>query len=261
VNSENELPHQRDARQQPTSFLKPLKPSVLFVAVFFIVLMAGTGGYLLGMRNNQSFPPSQPSPSPQARRTFQNVQRNSFQPSPTIVVQSSVFTPSPISTQTTVPMNWKTYTNNEFGISFNYPTDWGVSLPYRYESSTQPGLIADIAMGQTNVGSAIYVFIFSGDVDVEAFIKDVFKIKGHENNTSLSKRIINTSSYSVTEYIVTTKYNLPTISPLLSKLPTPKPVRYIAIEKPAAPVKYLFYNILATDQIFDDITSSFKFTQ
>jgi hypothetical protein len=108
MRNENDVSHQPHPVQQ--------KQLALFAGVLLAVLMAGTGGYLLGMRNSQSISPSQPSP--------------------TITAQTSMSTPSPISTQAIAAMNWKTYTNAQWGLSFKYPETW---FPQEVPKSSQRG--------------------------------------------------------------------------------------------------------------------------
>jgi hypothetical protein len=49
-----------------------------------------------------------------------------------------------------ITADWKTYINDEFGTSFNYPNGWIVMPPHRYHSRVRPGMIADVAMGPRN---------------------------------------------------------------------------------------------------------------
>jgi hypothetical protein len=54
MKSKNDLPHQPDTFQQPPRSFKPRKPLALFAAFFLNALVAGMGGYLLGIRTNQT---------------------------------------------------------------------------------------------------------------------------------------------------------------------------------------------------------------
>jgi hypothetical protein len=63
--SNTDAPQQADtAQQQPSHSFKPRKLLALIAAVLFSAIMAGTGGYLLGMRNTQSIPMLAPTPTP-----------------------------------------------------------------------------------------------------------------------------------------------------------------------------------------------------
>jgi hypothetical protein len=86
-----------------------------------IVLILGVGItviYWLGIREKQSIYLSQPTPSSQA----QTITRFS----PTIVQRSPTFLPSSIG-QTASNANWKTYTFNKYGFSFDYPSKYSVT--------------------------------------------------------------------------------------------------------------------------------------
>jgi hypothetical protein len=105
-------------------------------AVLLIVLVAGTGGYLLLMRANQNAP--------------QNTQVIPFQPSPTLLVQfqrslqATWSAPVPTSTQISVTPIYKLYRNERLGFEFNYlegfelmeETADKVSFGYIYPSLT-----------------------------------------------------------------------------------------------------------------------------
>jgi hypothetical protein len=82
MSTDNDLPHLSDTlQQQPPRSFKPLKPHALLAAGLLIALVAGVGGYLLGIRANQNAPQSAP--------------KVSFRPSPTGAAQTSMFAPSP----------------------------------------------------------------------------------------------------------------------------------------------------------------------
>jgi hypothetical protein len=133
--SDTDLPAQpHTVQQQSLRYFKLLKPLALLATVFLIALMAGTGGYLLGMRNTQSTPPSQPSPSPQLTMTTL--------PLPTIA-QPLLSNPLPLNrrwvkdgdllevleTDSKGP-DWRysgskiRYTSPSLGVSFTYFTDY-----------------------------------------------------------------------------------------------------------------------------------------
>jgi hypothetical protein len=113
MSSDTDLPHEQDSIQQkpPYSF-KPRKLLALLAAVLLSALLARTVGYILGIRAGQKSEfISQAGPI--ATTT----------PTPTVPLTAPVLpTQIPILTA-----NWKTYTDEEFGISFNYPKDWDVS--------------------------------------------------------------------------------------------------------------------------------------
>jgi hypothetical protein len=94
VNTDNGLSNQPHPTQQ--------KPLALLATVLFIALVAGTSGYLLGIRNNQPAPQSQPLPLPRAAIITQI--------SATITLSSPIITEQPASSL--IPdefVNWKTH--------------------------------------------------------------------------------------------------------------------------------------------------------
>jgi hypothetical protein len=134
--------HQPDTLQQPPRSFKPRKLLALITAVLLSALVAGIGGYFLGIRKNQYAPLSQPSPSPQPAMVTQI---------PATIAQSSYnqFTPflSPLPTSPLIAeipnciltghdaetTNWKTYTNTKYYYSFKYPT--GANTVFNYKSN------------------------------------------------------------------------------------------------------------------------------
>jgi hypothetical protein len=83
------------------------------IDIIITAIFTGIIGYLLGIRTYQNTP--------------QNARRVYIQPSPTSAIQSTVFPSLPSSAQTIVTMSWKEwkmYTDEELGLSFNYPNDW-----------------------------------------------------------------------------------------------------------------------------------------
>jgi hypothetical protein len=105
MSSDTDSPYKPDTIQQPRSF-KPRRPLKLLAVALFIVVVAGTGGYLLGASNKQlDFPP-------QLGITIMQ--------SPPITTQQP--TSSPISDGF---VNWKIY-RSYFGYSIKYPA--GIEL-------------------------------------------------------------------------------------------------------------------------------------
>jgi hypothetical protein len=116
MNSDSNLLHQSNPIQQkPARSFKALKPVAILIIIPLIATVASTGGYLLGIKTHQYTP--------------QSDQRAYIQPSPTNEVQSTVFPSLPYSAKTIINMRWKEwkmYTDEELGLSFNYPNDWEV---------------------------------------------------------------------------------------------------------------------------------------
>jgi hypothetical protein len=104
--SDTDLPHQSDTFQQPSRSFKLIKLLVLLGTVSLITIVAGVSWYLLGMKNGQSTPTLQLSPSPNPTLSFPLL--------PTIEDQSQ----SPATT------HWKTYINAQWGLFFKYPETW-----------------------------------------------------------------------------------------------------------------------------------------
>jgi flagellar basal body-associated protein FliL len=100
MTSDTDLPQQADTLQQPRSF-KPRKLLVFIAIVLFIALVAGTGGYLLGIRKGQkSEIISQSAPISTITST-------------TVIITPTVSPTVPV-VPTQIPAlttNWKTYTN------------------------------------------------------------------------------------------------------------------------------------------------------
>lgn len=211
------------------------------VAIVITALIAGTSGYLLGTRTNQN-----------ASQTTQIVP---LLPSPTVRAQSTVSSPSPVPSTT----NWKTYVNDEFRISFNYPDDWVVMSPHRYDSRVGTGRIAAFPMGRGNGSRNIYGYLFADKEGVEDYFKYTFK--GSQERLSFSKRESNHSPYYITEYIITDYYRpyAKLITPPITPTSNTK-AHFIGIEKSGKVEQFLFVNISTFDQIFYDIAFSFRFT-
>jgi hypothetical protein len=123
-----DLPDQPDTCQQqaPRSF-KALKLLALIAAILLSALVAGIGGYWLGIRIGQkSEIISQPAPI--ATTT----------PTTTITATPTVSPTIPIlpTQMPTLTENWKTYTNARWGLSFKYPETW---FPQEVPESSQRG--------------------------------------------------------------------------------------------------------------------------
>jgi hypothetical protein len=105
--NENDLSHQPDTFQQqaPRSF-KQRKPFKILAATLFIVLVAITGGYLLGSRNNWSTSLSQPS--------------STTIPSSSTPVLSKSLAP------TIEAVSWKTYIDTKQKYLIKYPSEWSI---------------------------------------------------------------------------------------------------------------------------------------
>jgi hypothetical protein len=105
------------------------------IAIVITALVAGAGGYLLGIRNKQSVPPSQSSPSPQATMITQ-ISATIIQPSNPS--QSTKSFPTP--TQFNPPASWRVY-KSEFGYQYSYPSAWHHYPEFNAPSSgvTAPG--------------------------------------------------------------------------------------------------------------------------
>jgi hypothetical protein len=112
MTSDADLSHPPDTLKQPPRSFKPRKPLTLFAAVLFSALVAGTGGYLLGMNTSQRIP--------------QSTQKVSFQPSPVTRVQPFMPTTSLISPKIVPTDTWKIYTNERLGFEFKYPEPYSV---------------------------------------------------------------------------------------------------------------------------------------
>jgi hypothetical protein len=113
MNSDNDsVPQSHPIQQKPAKFFRSLKRIRLLAVVLFVGALSGVGGYSPGIRNNQSVPLSQTSPSQQATIST-NISPTITQP--TNNQPTSVFDPN--------IANWKTYINSELGVSFSYPSD------------------------------------------------------------------------------------------------------------------------------------------
>jgi hypothetical protein len=124
MTSDTDLPMQPDTLQQPGSF-KSLKPRTLIVAILLSALVAGICGYLLGRRNTQAIPISQPS-SPQPTGMSQSVQRVSVHLPPTTIPSSTpVISPLPVTP------GWKLlqFQSQEMHFTLQYPSNLSLENP------------------------------------------------------------------------------------------------------------------------------------
>jgi hypothetical protein len=112
--SNTDLPQQSETSQQQLRALKSRKPPALIVAILLTAIVAGTGGYLLGSRNTQSVPLSQPLPL--STRTPQSIAGKSV-PSPRLGLLTTPRAPSEV-------VRWITYTDATLGATFEYPSTW-----------------------------------------------------------------------------------------------------------------------------------------
>jgi hypothetical protein len=110
-NAENAL-HQSQ-QQKPIPFLKSLKPRAIIVTALLSAIVAGSGGYWLGIRTGLSEPAT----------VYQ---------SPTTVQVSlpPVLSISPA--QATATVSWKTYTNEYYGYRAKYPQEFTIEQVGNY---------------------------------------------------------------------------------------------------------------------------------
>jgi hypothetical protein len=157
VNSDNNLLHQpQPINQKPNSSFKSLKQLALLAASLFIAVVAGTGGYWLGIRTGHK-------------------SEIISQPALIAITTPTIFkaTPTPTVSLTTIPVmpteipaltaNWKTYTNAKWGVSFKYPETW---FPQEAPPSSQrEGAVDFFPNGVTpdpgGGGETGYNFVFS----------------------------------------------------------------------------------------------------
>jgi hypothetical protein len=122
-NAEDILPQPQSAQQKLSNSSNLLEPLTIIVAVLLIALIAGTSGYLLGIRNEQSILPSQPikiTHTPAA--ITQPSTTPALHPTPEVTEASPRVAPT---TDPSLTANWKMYVNDEIGISFKYPPSFG----------------------------------------------------------------------------------------------------------------------------------------
>jgi hypothetical protein len=106
-------------------FFRPTWVKVLIVAILVLVV-GSTVIYSLGTRKNQPNAFSQPTPSSQA------LTGTRFSPT---IVQPSLISFPPGSEQVDSTTIRKTYTNDLYHYSFQYPNDWGITDSTFYSPS------------------------------------------------------------------------------------------------------------------------------
>lgn len=154
MNNDNDSLHQANSRQQTSRSFKSVKQFILISAFLLTALVAGTGGYLLGIRTNQNAPLSD--------------QSISLQPSPIIKTQPDLTTtPSstPFPSISPVPtpseaVRWITCTDATMGAIFEYPATWELTDKFIHNSITGTGTDYTIVFNDTTVpGNQINIFI------------------------------------------------------------------------------------------------------
>lgn len=137
--------------------------TAVYVIVGLVMLVAVAGGaYFLGSRNNQVTPQYQQSgstPTPVASQPVLPTQSNTTK-------QDS-----------TVPADWKVYTNQKYNYSVKYPSTLDATEETPYSAlfnviQTKPGptgfptfYVSVIPDGSTNKDSTIYNFVYQEDRD------------------------------------------------------------------------------------------------
>jgi hypothetical protein len=148
MNSDEDLLHQPDTKQKQSSIsFKSRKQLGILTFVLIIVVVVGTGGYLLGMSNTHSVPLSQPSLLSQAKISATIAQPPSHQSISTLNKTSrlstfpSAFPTHPLTVDRNLictladhdsgAVNWKTYTNTKYHYSFKYPPEANMFFNYK----------------------------------------------------------------------------------------------------------------------------------
>ncbi len=118
---------------------KSLKPLTLLAASLFIGVVAGAGGYWLGIRTGQkSEIISQPAPIATTTPTTTVIAT----PTPTVSLTTAPVLPTQIPLLTA---NWKTYINARLGLSFKYPETW---FPQEVPNCCPPGATIKFYLGK-----------------------------------------------------------------------------------------------------------------
>lgn len=131
MNRDNDLLHQlHSIQQKPTSSFKSLKPLALLAVVFFIAVVAGAGGYWLGIKTGQK---SEIISQPVLIATTTPTTTVTATATPTVSLTTVPVLPTQIPALTA---NWKTYINAQWGLSFKYPETW---FPQEVPNCCPPG--------------------------------------------------------------------------------------------------------------------------
>lgn len=197
----------------------------IILGVLILLLIVGGGAYYLGTRNNKTI-----------IRQDSNIQ-------PTINPQNTVVNSSgiPVVTQTpsdTETANWKTYINEKVKFSLKYPSTWTEKGPVANNDSTLVYLHAGESFGEGPEPIQYYVWISSDD-----------KLP----NVKLAKE----SGGSYTAYKTD---ELPSRSGALSAFITKDEKTYVAISITPYDVKQPYPSQRKYIDIFNQILSTFKFT-
>jgi hypothetical protein len=160
------------------------------VTIVITALIAGMGGYLLGIKTNQTAP--------------RNSQRVSFDPSPAPTKKPSPtpFVPKTLNSLPTIEpadpelvANWKTYTNARWGISFKYPETW---FPKEVPQSSQRGGFDFYSYWVTpHPGRADYPTNAMFNVEISSdghqtdaqFMNTAFEIPGYQKTLSIAGKL------------------------------------------------------------------------
>jgi hypothetical protein len=244
MRSDTDLPHQPDTLpQQPHHSFKSRKLLSFIAAALLIALVAGIGGYLLTMKNSQLvFSPMQQLP------------------------QAPLATPQTISTPSLVllpivepiiSVDWKTYINEQLGISFKYPNAWEVkSYPFSHE--------------EEQISHEVLDLFFQDPKDHRT---DIAYLYYYHNPKTLSLESFEQERRQVEKSDLVPPIYSPTDEPRLLPNGLTAYYRKNAICEPVEcqiytiPFKdkiFVFYNsqynqVLNQNQIFDQVLSTFKF--
>jgi len=151
------------------------KGSVGVIALVILILVIAAGS-MIYFESNKTPETAPPTPSQSAEAI----------PSPTATVSS---TPSPLS----IPSDWKTYANTEYGFELKYPANWFVK-PEQSKTYFQVAFSTDF----DKIGGFAALNIYSGQKDLETFankyevagyIRDKTKFKDIEFNQIKAKEI------------------------------------------------------------------------
>ena len=80
--------------------------------------------------------------------------------------------------------NWKTYTNSQFGFSFQYPSSWNEDKELEKMSLTDPNVLVDFATTRDAFGNGVNMEIFNNpSSSIQSFIADHQKDTVYPNLT------------------------------------------------------------------------------